>query len=254
MKAALVRTAFSPIIYEVLDFAVALYDSASACSPRRRPADLHGAAELLRPDRGYRGRRPRALEPGDVILYNHPFGTGSHPQDAAVVAGVPGRRAGRLRRDQGALAGHRRQGPDSTDTVDMFQEGTIFPGVKLVSRGEIVPDIYRIALANRRVPKPVAGDINAELVGVKTGVRGDAGVVERYGRTISGGGGTDVRPRRVDRPRVVRAAPRRRLLGRRPARRRRRRRGPDPFDVVVAVAGSAVTIDYTDAPAHARAR
>ena len=59
--------------------------------------------------------------------------------------------------------------PYSTDTVDVFQEGTIFPGVKLYSRGELVEDIYRMAIANSRVPKMVAGDINAEVVGVRTG-------------------------------------------------------------------------------------
>ena len=57
--------------------------------------------------------------------------------------------------------------PYCTDTVDVFQEGTIFPGVKLYSRGELVDDIYRMALANSRVPKIVAGDINAEVVGVR---------------------------------------------------------------------------------------
>ena len=36
MKRTLVRTAFSPVIYEVLDFAAAIYDSGCGCSPRRR--------------------------------------------------------------------------------------------------------------------------------------------------------------------------------------------------------------------------
>ena len=58
MKRALVRTAFSPVIYEVLDFAVAIYDRDIA--PARagaEPADLHGHDELLR--RGRRRRRRR---------------------------------------------------------------------------------------------------------------------------------------------------------------------------------------------------
>ncbi len=71
--------------------------------------------------------------------------------------------------------------PYSTDTVDVFQEGTIFPGVKLYSRGELVKDIYRMAIANSRVPKMVAGDINAEVVGVRTGAAALLRLVERYG-------------------------------------------------------------------------
>ena len=71
--------------------------------------------------------------------------------------------------------------PYSTDTVDVFQEGTIFPGVKLYSRGELVEDIQRMAVANSRVPKMVAGDINAEVVGVRAGGRELVRLVERYG-------------------------------------------------------------------------
>ena len=60
MKRALVRTAFSPVIYEVLDFAAALYDrDVRDCSPRRPSLPhLHGHDELLR--RGARSRRSAA--------------------------------------------------------------------------------------------------------------------------------------------------------------------------------------------------
>src|SRR5205085_7291466 len=71
--------------------------------------------------------------------------------------------------------------PYSADSVDGFQEGTIVPGVKLYSRGELVQDIYRMALANSRVPKMVAGDINAEVVGVRTAATAMLRLVDRYG-------------------------------------------------------------------------
>jgi N-methylhydantoinase B len=183
MKHALVRTAFSPIVYEVLDFAVALYDEhvrMLAQAPSlpmfmgRLSFGVAGAVEAI--------GGAQELEPGDVLLYNHPFGTGSHPQDACVVMPVF---------HDGELVGYAAikahwldiggKEPYATDTVDMFQEGTIFPGVKLVSRGRIVRDVYRMALANSRVPKAVAGDINAELAGVRTGAAGMLRVIERYG-------------------------------------------------------------------------
>ena len=63
-----------------------------------------------------------------MLLYNHPFGTGSHPQDAAVVMPIF---------HDGELVGYAAikahwldiggKEPYATDTVDMFQEGTIFP-------------------------------------------------------------------------------------------------------------------------------
>src|SRR5436190_15164495 len=124
-----------------------------------------------------------ALEPGDIVLYNYPYGTGSHPQDAAVV--MPVFLDDELLIGYATIKGHwldiGGKEPYSTDTVDVFQEGTIFPGVKLYSRGTLVKDIYRMALANSRVPKMVAGDVNAEVVGVRTGAAAFLRVVERYG-------------------------------------------------------------------------
>src|SRR3954452_3334186 len=182
MKRALMRTAFSPIIYEVLDFAVALYDDrvrllAQAPSLPMFMGRLRFCVEAAVAAVG----GADALEPGDVVLYNDPYGTGSHPQDAAVVA--PAFLDGELV-GYAAIKAHwldvGGKEPYSTDTVDLFQEGTIFPGVKLVRRGELVDDVYRMILGNSRVPQLVAGDVNAELVGVATGVKALLAVVRQH--------------------------------------------------------------------------
>jgi N-methylhydantoinase B len=184
MKRALIRTAFSPVIYEVLDFAVAIYDERVRMLAQAPSLPMFmGRLSFCVQNAIDAVGGPEQVEPGDVLLYNHPFGTGSHPQDAAVVMPI-------FHRDEeligyAAIKAHwldiGGKEPYATDTVDMFQEGTIFPGVKLVSRGRVVDDVYRMALANSRVPKAVAGDINAELVGVGTGVAGVLRVVERHG-------------------------------------------------------------------------
>jgi N-methylhydantoinase B len=184
MKRALIRTAFSPIVYEVLDFAVALYDERVRMLAQAPSLPLFmGRLSFCVANAVAAVGGAGGLEPGDVLLYNHPYGTGSHPQDAALVMPIF------LRDDEligyAAIKAHwldiGGKEPYATDTVDMFQEGTIFPGVKLVSRGEIVRDVYRMALANSRVPKAVAGDINAELVGVRAGAAQTLRIVERYG-------------------------------------------------------------------------
>src|ERR671931_794146 len=155
MKRALVRTAFSPVIYEVLDFAVAIYDRqvrllAQAPSLPLFMGTMNFCVEAAVAAVG----GEEELEPGDIILYNVPYGTGSHPQDAAVVMPVFV--------DDGELVGYTTikghwldiggKEPYPTDTVDVFQEGTIFPGVKLFSGGALVRDIWRFATANSRVP------------------------------------------------------------------------------------------------------
>jgi N-methylhydantoinase B len=184
MKRALIRTAFSPVIYEVVDFAVAIYDRqvrllAQAPSLLIFMGTMSFCVEAAVEAVG----GEEALEPGDIILYNWPYGTGSHPQDCAVVMPV-------FLHDEeligyttikGHLLDIGGKEPYSTDTVDVFQEGTVFPGVKLYSRGELVNDIFRMAVANSRVPKMVAGDINAEVVSARTGAAAFLRVVERYG-------------------------------------------------------------------------
>jgi N-methylhydantoinase B len=251
MKRALIRTAFSPVIYEVLDFAVAIYDRQVRLLSQAPSLPIfmgtlsfcvEGAVEAV----GGEG----ALEPGDIVLYNVPYGTGSHPQDGAVV--MPVFLGGELI-GYTVVKGHwldiGGKEPYSTDTVDVFQEGTIFPGVKLFRRGEPVEDIFRMATANSRVPKMVAGDINAEVVAVRTGAAALVRLVERYGlETFS-----ESVERMFDHGEaVVRSYFDRIPDGRYVGRGMMDNNGLDdvsvPFEVVVEVEGSSVRIDYSRAP------
>jgi N-methylhydantoinase B len=252
MKRALIRTAFSPVIYEVLDFAAALYDRqvrllSQAASLPTFMGTMSFCVEAAVDAVGGEGE----LEPGDIILYNVPYGTGSHPQDAAVVMPV-------FLHDEeligySTIKGHwldiGGKEPYSTDTVDVFQEGTIFPGVKLCSRGELVRDVFRFALANSRVPKMVAGDINAEIVGVRTGATALLRVVERYGLATF----AESTERMYDHGEaVVRSwferIPDGRYVGRGELDDNGVGDEPVPFEVALDVRGSDVRIDFSNAP------
>jgi N-methylhydantoinase B len=256
MKRALIRTSFSPVIYEVLDFAVAIYDReirmlAQAPSLPFFMGTMNFCVEASVEAVG----GVAALEPGDIILYNFPYGTGSHPQDAAVVMPV-------FLNDE-ELIGYTTikahwldiggKEPYSTDTVDVFQEGTIFPGVKLYSRGELVRDIWRFVVANSRVPKMVAGDINAEVAGVRTGAAGLLRVVERYGLDTF----RECVERMFDHGEaVVRSyfsqIPDGRYVGQGVMDDDGLSEEQVPFEVVLEVDGSTVRLDYSNVPdAHA---
>jgi N-methylhydantoinase B len=252
MKRALIRTSFSPVIYEVLDFAVAIYDRqirmlAQAPSLPFFMGTMNFCVEATVEAVGGES----ALEPGDIILYNFPYGTGSHPQDAAVVMPV-------FLHDE-ELIGYTTikahwldiggKEPYSTDTVDVFQEGTIFPGVKLYSRGELVQDIWKFVVANSRVPKMVAGDINAEVAGVRTGAAGLLRVVERYGLETFGA----CVERMFDHGEaVVRSyfaqIPDGRYVGQGVMDDNGVSDDQVPFEVVLEVEGSTVRVDYSSVP------
>jgi N-methylhydantoinase B len=252
MKRALIRTAFSPIIYEVLDFAVAIYDPRMRLLAQAPSLPLFMGTLNFCVDAAVEASGGEdALEPGDIILYNVPYGTGSHPQDAAVVMPV-------FFEDRELVAytvikGHwldiGGKEPYSTDTVDVFQEGTIFPGVRLFKKGELVPDIFRMAVANSRVPKMVAGDINAEVVGVRTGANALLRLVERYGLETF----WESVERMFDHGEaVVRSYFERIPDGRYVGKGKMDNNGlddvPVEFEVAVEVEGSTVRVDYSNAP------
>jgi len=252
MKRTLVRTAFSPVIYEAHDFAVAIYDHryrmlAQALGLPIFMGTLSFCVEAAVEAVG----GEEALEAGDIILYNLPYGSGSHPQDAAFIMPVFWREEELL--GYTAIKGHwldiGGKQPYCTNTIDVLQEGTVFPGVKIYERGERVDGIYRIALANSRIPKMVAGDINAEVAGVRTGAKALLQIVERYGKERFW--------RAVEHmldhgERVVRAYFERIPDGRYVACSQMDDNGIDdsvvPFEIAVEVEGSNIRIDYSAAP------
>lgn len=184
MKLAMIRTSFSPIIYETHDFAVVIYDRhvrllAQAPTLPAFMGTMGFCIEAAVAAIGGEGR----LEPGDVLLYNKPYGTGSHAQDAAVV--VP------VFMEDGALAGYAASkahwldigasAPYCTNTTDVYQEGVVIPGVKLYRRGKLDDDIHRMVLANCRFRDAVDGDIQAQIASCHVGARELLRVIDRFG-------------------------------------------------------------------------
>jgi N-methylhydantoinase B len=77
--------------------------------------------------------------------------------------------------------GGRDIGSLSKFSTDIFQEGIQFRTVKLRSRGEPVPEMYRMIEHNTRFPVEMMGDINSQVGGCLMGRDAVAELVERYG-------------------------------------------------------------------------
>ena len=186
MKRVLIRTSFSPIVYEAFDFAVAIYDRQIrmlAQSPTI-PAfmgtmsfSLEAALEAVGGEAG--------VEAGDVIIYNIPYGTGSHAPDMAIVmpAFYDDELVGYVV-TKAHLTDIGAKNPFCSDSTDIFQEGMLFPGVKLYRRGELVPDILKILLANSRAPQAVEGDVMAEIASCRAGLGELIRIVDRFGLQV----------------------------------------------------------------------
>ena len=251
MKRVLLRTAFSPIIYEVVDFAVGLYDEQARMLAQAPTLPLKlGTLDACVKNAVESVGGQDTLEDGDLLLYNIPYGTGAHPQDIALVAPVfiDGELVGYApcKTHMVDLAG---KDPYCTDTIDVHQEATIFPGVKLYRAGELNEEIWKIILANSRAPKVVGGDMNAVVGCVRTGARALRAIIEKHG--------LDEFRASVERIFDYGEASMRRFIEQIPDGTYKtdcsidnngRDDEPIDFNLTVEIAGSDITFDLTDAP------
>jgi N-methylhydantoinase B len=183
MRIALSRTAFSPVIYEMFDFAAALYDNEVRLLAQAQalPMFLGTMGHCIQNALAQIGG-PGELSPGDVIFSTYGYDIGSHQQDATVV--LPGFHSGELVGYATVKAHHMDIGakePYCTDTVDVFQEGAIFPSVWIYRGGVKQKDMYRTILANSRLPEAFDGDLQAQIGAARTGLAGLDRLITRYG-------------------------------------------------------------------------
>ena len=70
---------------------------------------------------------------------------------------------------------------------EIYQEGLILPPVRLVRRGRIVRDVWRIVLANVRTPDEREGDLTAQIAANRVADARLPETVARYGRRAYAG-------------------------------------------------------------------
>ena len=256
MKRALVRTAYSPVIYEVLDFAAAIYDKDIRLLAQGPSLPLFmGTLSFCIAEAVKNCGGPEALKPGDALLYNWPFGTGSHPQDMALIMPIFWTHADAAQELIGyaAIKGHwldiAAKEPYCTDTTDVFQEGVIFPGVKIYKQDVLNDDIFRMVMANTRVPRAVKGDLDAQVTGCRVGVRAFLDVVRRFGLDTWRAAVDDMFDHGE---KIVRSyfekIPDGRYIGRGEVDNDGISKDRIPFEILLEVKGSDVTLDFSQVP------
>ncbi len=185
MRRTLVRTAFNPVIYEVLDFGISMYDR-----DRRLIAESSGLLSFLGANdyaivEGVERVGAENLDPGDVVILNYPYWSGAHAADAMMFAPVfadgsdvpDGYLAVRAHwMDLGA------KDPGYVlDSTSVHQEGLILPAVKLVRRGKIDQQMMAILRYNSRLPVNIIGDFNAQVACLRVGERRLHQIWEKFG-------------------------------------------------------------------------
>lgn len=189
MFAALRRTAMSAIIYEVLDMGTGITDKYGelAGSGAGIPAFV-GVLDKTVKKIIQKFNQPGNIEPGDVFMTNDPYNGGvTHLNDMVLV--MPVFAEGEIVAWTANIAhwndvGGMVPGSMSTDATEIFQEGMIYPGVKLIAKGQPIQPVFDILTANCRMPDFLTGDLWAGVAAVRVGERRILEIVNKYGKDV----------------------------------------------------------------------
>ncbi len=183
MNRNLMRTAYSTLIYEVHDFGLGLYDRECrllaeapglAVFTRSNDYGLNKMVEFLGHD---------DIHPGDVILLNYPYWSSTHTLDVMAASPV-------FYRDElvgfTAVKEHwldlgQKDPGYCLDTLELAQEGLVFPCSKIYSKGVLNRELEQLIRFNSRIPDRVIGDMNAQVSACRTGERRVRELVEKFG-------------------------------------------------------------------------
>jgi N-methylhydantoinase B len=189
MFAAMRRTAMSAIIYEVLDMGTGVTDKYGelAGSGAGIPAFVGVLDKTVQKIIG-KFDQPGDIEAGDVFITNDPYNGGvTHLNDMVLTMPVY---AGHEIVAWTANIAHWNDvggmvpGSMSTEATEIFQEGIIYPGIKLISRGQPIRPVFDILTANCRMPDFLRGDLWAGVASVRVGERRILEIVNKYGKDV----------------------------------------------------------------------
>lgn len=184
MSASLRRSAFSPIIWDMLDYSCALLAPHGELLAQAEtiPAQL---GVLTYAFRGITHEIPLdTWRPGDVLICNDPYRGCTHTPDIVLMS--PVFFEGELVAVTATVAHHVDIGgklPSTTapDNLEVFAEGLIFPPMYLVREGVQNDTVFSFIGGNVRNPRACTGDLVAQIAGCRTGERRVEALVKRYG-------------------------------------------------------------------------
>lgn len=184
MALILMRTAYSPIVRDAMDFSTAICDAQGRTLAQGLTTPLHlgsfhdAMAFLIK-------RFGAELKPGDIFIGNDPYiAAGQHLPDIYIVRPIFMEQ--RLVGFATALAHHVDvggiiPGSNSLGAHEIYQEGLRLPFLKLYDAGVPNEAIMQIVEANVRTPTLVLGDLEAQSVSTVVAERSFQALCRQHG-------------------------------------------------------------------------
>lgn len=184
MGITMVRTAYSPIFVDGLDFSCGLLDAQSEMVAQGDYCPVHLNSMSYTSRWAIIEKGVENISDGDVLIHNDPYRGGTHLNDINVMK--PVFHEGRLlaitcNRAHHIDVGGKARGGFAGDATEIFQEGIRVPPIKWFDAGVEREDVLDLYTANVRQPDVVLGDLAAQLASCITGERRILALCERYG-------------------------------------------------------------------------
>lgn len=178
------RTARSPIFSQSHDFSCFIADAGGTLISQADGIPIHtggGGFAVRAILRDFAG----AIDEGDVFLLNDPYTAGGNHLPDWVIS-RPVFVAGKLvafacNRAHQADIGGGAAGTYNSAATEIFHEGIRLPVLKLIERGRVREDLWRLLMLNTRLPEAQDGDLRAMIGSTQIGAERLAALVEELG-------------------------------------------------------------------------
>ena len=184
MAMNLMRTAYSVIVRDSMDFSTAIIDHKGRTLAQGVTTPLH-LGSFYDAMQGLIAKVEKTMSPGDVFIFNDPYvADGQHLPDIYIVKPVFLDKI--LVGWACALAHHSDvggivAGSNALGASEIFQEGLRIPVVKFLDKGEPVKPVWDLIATNVRLPKLVMGDLQSQLAACATGEKELLELIDRHG-------------------------------------------------------------------------
>jgi N-methylhydantoinase B len=184
MGAALIRTALSPNIKDRRDCSTGVYSAAGELIAQAEHIPLHLGLMPSVVKSTLQIFPVGSLQPGDAIITNDPYISGSHLPDICILSplfhdgaclGILANLAHHV--DIGGIA----PGGMPTISTEIFQEGLRIPPVRIRKAGVVDEEIMALIMHNVRTSREARGDFQAQLAANNVGERRLHEIIQKYG-------------------------------------------------------------------------
>ncbi|MEM9056889.1 MAG: hydantoinase B/oxoprolinase family protein, partial [Pseudomonadota bacterium] len=183
MNATLIRSAYTPIIYEGKDCSVALIDPMGEVLGQSLGlplflGNLEICVKLIAEQHGWDYFRE-----GDVFYMNDSYMTGTHLNDSTIIMPIfwRGRRVGFAASRAHWLDVGAKDPGMPVDSHEIYQEGMRWGPTRLYENGEPREDVIDLLRRNSRFGDATVGDMNAQVAAGRTGEKRLCALFDRFG-------------------------------------------------------------------------